>query len=106
MNRTKISVILIVLMVGFLAGCQTPAPEEEVSADVSAEESAAEGSVLIPEQVQKVVDIVKAIDADPDRTEAILEEAGMTADEYEDQLYEIAHDPELSQAYHQALAAE
>ena len=84
MNRTKISVILIVLMVGFLFGCQTPAPEEDVSADVSAEESAAEDSVLIPEEVQKIVDLVKATDADPDRTEAILSEAGMTADEFED----------------------
>ncbi len=106
MNQTKISVILIVLLIGFLAGCNTQAPEEDVAADVTAEESEAVATEMVPEQVQKVVDVTKAIDADPDRTAEILEEAGMTADEYEDQLYVIAGDAELSRAYQQAMAVE
>jgi hypothetical protein len=82
--------ILVVLLIALTAGC--PAPESEES-----------GSAPLPEQVQKAVDIAKALEADPDRIESILEEAVMTADEYESLLYDIAADPELSRLYNEAM---
>ena len=91
--------ILIVLLIAVTAGC--PAPETEESG--SGEEAAAVESAPLPEQVQKAVDIAKGLEADPNRIEAILEEAVMTADEYESLLYDIAADPELSRLYNEAM---
>ena len=92
--------ILIVVLLAVTTGCPAPAPEETDGGEAAAELEAAP----LPEQVQKAVDIAKALEADPDRVEAILEEAVMTADEYEAMLYDIAADPELSRLYNQAMA--
>ena len=100
MKRTVPVGALIVLLIAFTAGC--PARETEESG--SGEEAAVVESAPLPEQVQKAVDVARALEADPDRVEAILEEAVMTADEYEALLYDIAADPELSRLYNEAMA--
>jgi hypothetical protein len=91
--------ILIVLLIAMAAGCPAPTAEEGAAGD----EAAVAESAPLPEQVQKAVDIAKALEADPNRIEAILEEAVMTADEYEALLYDIAADPELSRLYNEAM---
>ena len=91
--------ILIVLLVALTAGCPAPAPEESGSG----EDAAVADPAPLPEQVQKAVDVAKALEADPDRVAAILEEAVMTPDEYEALLYDIAADPELSRLYNEAM---
>ncbi len=100
MNRTMAIVFASGLLVAVMAGCSAPAPEQTASG----EQPAVTDPVQLPEQVRKAVEIARAIEADPDRSEAILEEAVMTADEYEALLYDIAADPELSRLYNQAMA--
>ncbi len=99
MKRTVPVGILIFLLIAITAGCPAPAPEE----NVAGEEAGVVDSAPLPEQVQKAVDIAKALEADPDRVAAILEEAVMTPDEYEALLYDIAADPELSRLYNEAM---
>jgi hypothetical protein len=91
--------ILIVLLVALTAGCPAPAPEE----NVAGEEAAVAETAPLPEQVQKAVDVAKALEADPDRVAAILEEVVMTPEEYEALLFDIAADPELSRLYNEAM---
>jgi hypothetical protein len=43
--------------------------------------------------------IAKAIQANPERADAILSQNGMTEQLFDDLLYEIASDPEMSRAY-------
>lgn len=100
MNRSVVCVILTLLLAGLLSGCPAPEPEPVDTGEAAAATEAAP----LPEQVQKAVDIAKAVEAAPDRVEAILEQAVMTADEYEALLYDIAADPELSRLYNEAMA--
>ena len=100
MNRIVANGILIVLLVAVIAACPAPAPEEPATG----EEAAVVEPTPLPEQVQKAVDVAKALEADPDRVEAILDEAVMSADEYEALLFDIAADPELSRLYKEAMA--
>ena len=97
MKRTVPLGILIVILVAFTAGC--PAPEQ----NAAGEEAAVVEATPLPEQVQKAVDVAKALESDPDRVAAILEEAVMTPEEYEALLYDIAADPELSRLYNEAM---
>ena len=100
MKTMQISAVLILAMSGILFGCPAPAPE----GDAVESPAATPEAVSLPEQVQKAVNIAQAIEADPDRIETILEEAVMTADEFEALLYDIAADPELSRLYNHAMA--
>jgi hypothetical protein len=67
------------------------------------EEPEAEVPALDP-KVEKAVTLANALSAEPGRTDAILEEAGMDRASFQTLLYEIAHDPELSKSY--AIARE
>ena len=91
----------LLLLVGcclIVAGCAAPEPEPP------AQEEAAVEAPAPNDLVQKAVEIAKAIEADPDATEQILEGHGLTADEFEQMMFEISADPELSKAYEAALA--
>ena len=111
MNTIKVVGMLILALSCLCLGCPAPDPEE-VTADAIVEEQSAleEGEepgmkvVSLPTQVQKAVDIGRAIEENPDRIEAILEEAGITADAFEELLFDIAADPELSRLYTEAMA--
>lgn len=91
----------LLLLIGcclIVAGCAAPEPEppaqEEAVADVAAPNDV----------VQKAVEIAKAIEADPDATEQVLQDHGLTVEEFEQMMYEIGADPELTKAYEAALA--
>jgi len=50
--------------------------------------------------------IAREIQADPEQTEAILEDHELSIEEFEALMYEVAGDPELSERYEAAVAAE
>jgi hypothetical protein len=82
-------------------GGETAAPPEgegEVKTEAPAE-------APIPENVQKAATIADAIEKDPSRAEAILQENGTTRADFEAQLYDIASDPDQAAAYKKARAA-
>jgi len=53
--------------------------------------------------VDLAASIAREIEASPDQADAILQRHGKTRAEFEQLLYDIAADPELSRAYNQAL---
>ena len=55
------------------------------------------------ERVVEAVEIQKEINADAGRAEEILQEHGMTIDDYEDMMAEISADPELSRQFNELL---
>lgn len=57
-----------------------------------------------PSKATKAAALAKEIGARPDDADAILEKNGMTRAQFEELMYEIAADEELSKAYEQALA--
>jgi hypothetical protein len=61
-------------------------------------------SVSTDDLVTRAAEITKAMDADPAAVESILETHGVTPEEFEEMMYEIAADPALSEAYEAALA--
>lgn len=84
-----------IVLIALLAACgETPEPVAEVE---TPPEAPAEPAV--PEQVQKAVTVAAAIDKEPARVDAILQENGMTRAEFEALLYDIAEDPALAEAY-------
>jgi hypothetical protein len=50
-------------------------------------------------RVEKAVSLAHALAAEPNRADAILEEAGMDRASLDAMFYEIAHDPELAKSY-------
>ena len=61
-----------------------------------------DGGSAVPDKAVKAAKIADAIAANPDQMESILEEHGMTTDEFEALLYEISEDEALSNAYEAA----
>lgn len=68
------------------------------------EKPAAEEMPPLDPKVEKAVTLANQLSAEPNRADAILEEAGMDRTSFQTMLYEIAHDPELSKSY--AIARE
>jgi hypothetical protein len=66
-------------------------------------EPVAEAPRLDP-KVEQAVTVANQIAADPGAADSILAEAGLDRSTFEDMLYEIARDPELSKSY--AIARE
>jgi hypothetical protein len=58
------------------------------------------------DQALRAAAIAREIQADPEQTEAILEQHELSIEEFEALMYEVAGDPELSERYEAALAAE
>jgi hypothetical protein len=71
--------------------------------DVDEPEAVAEAPSLDP-KVEQAVTIANQIAADPSAADTILAEAGLDRGAFEELLYEIARDPELSKSY--AIARE
>jgi hypothetical protein len=94
----RASILLWIVLAAALAGCGGDAPE------VEAESNTAAATVESADLASRAASITKAMNADPDAVEAILESHGVTPDEFEQMMYEIAADPELSKAYDSALA--
>jgi hypothetical protein len=96
-----------VLMAGalaavLLAGCggapqsESTSAEGPVAADVGARHS---------DDVERIAAIAREIEAAPDRAMDILTAHGLTAEQFQDVLYEIAADSEKSEAYARAKGA-
>ena len=98
MNRIVLGWVVMLVLTGGLIGC---APAEESSPEGDAVEAV---QTALPDTIRQAVEIARAIEADPDRAEEILSEAGLTIEQYEQRIYEIAADPELSRLYNEALA--
>ena len=54
------------------------------------------------EQAREAGTIARAIESEPNRMSAILAEHGMTAEGFENLMFEIAKDPKLTEAYEEA----
>ena len=72
----------------------------------SADKSPASGGTApaIPEKAAKAARLAKELEANPDDADAILQRHGMTQQQFEDLMYEIAADETLSEAYARARA--
>ena len=55
--------------------------------------------------VEQAARIAASIELDPEKWEAILEEEGMTPEEFEHVMYDIATDSRLTDEYEEALGA-
>jgi hypothetical protein len=94
-NRLLLVLILLLTMAVACGGSDSgPAGEPEAVAG-------AEAAKDLP---TRAAEITLAVEADPDSADAILEQHGVTVDEFEEMMFEIAADPELTRAYEAALA--
>lgn len=84
----------LTLLLGLAAcGSETPSPVAPV-APVAAPEAP-----RVDPRVERAARIAKAVAANPDGADAVLAQEGLSADELDALMYEIAEDPELSAAY-------
>lgn len=58
----------------------------------------------VPEKAAKAAALAKELEANPDDADAILKSHGMTQQQFEDLMFEIAADEALSEAYARARA--
>jgi len=89
----------LLLLIGcclIVAGCAAPEPEQAAQSTVAADAT--------NDVVQRAVEIARAIEADPDAAERILEDHGLTVEQFEQMMYDISADPDLSKAYEAGLA--
>lgn len=99
--------ILALALVLAAPGCgPKPATESaETPATTSEEPAPAATSAPSADRVQLVARVSVAIEKEPDRATAILEANGMTQEQFEDALRDIAQDAALTAAYEAARDA-
>jgi hypothetical protein len=88
------------LLFSLLVACGEPEPVETtppVATPVAPE-------VALPPQVARAVELAQAVLAQPNNTEAALAAKGGTPAELDGLLYEIAAEPELTEAYAKGMA--
>ena len=87
-------------MVLFSFGCaQTPSTEKTDTPVTSTTQSDTAPSV---EKAREAGQMAAAIEKEPKRLSEILEAHGMTGEGFQELIYEIARDPELTEAYEAA----
>ena len=104
MPRWLRSLGLPVLATGIILcsfGCAPKAAEEKAAAPAVSAQSEATPSA---EKAREVARISLEIESEPGRTTAILESHGITADQFENAMYDIAQDAALTEAYEAARA--
>lgn len=103
-NRKRLawwSAFALLIALG-IAGCTAaPSGENSSTEPVAGSETAAP----LADDVQKAVTIANEIDASPDRAAEILAAHGMTQEAFQELMYEIAQDPDKSEAYALARGA-
>lgn len=95
-----VTTTLVLLILTACGGSEERPPAE---ADAPAADTAAV-SVVVPEWVAPVAAVANAIEARPAAADSILAANGMTREEFESRLFEIAADPMLTEAYEGARA--
>ena len=92
----SITSLLLVAVAG-LAACSS----NSGSASSSRMSTTGSQTISAPQsgQVDRAATIAKAIRANPDNAEQILSQNGMTEEQYEALMYEIASDPAMSAEY-------
>ena len=98
MARSVAAMCLLVLVVLVAPGCAGPGSEPAPAVESDA------AAAVLPEQVETAVSIARELAADPADGEAILNRHGLTEESFDELMYEIAADPELTVAYEAALA--
>jgi len=93
MNRA--SVLLLTVALALATGCSGSEPD----ASGAPAEATVENDL-----VTQAAAIARAIEADPDAADAILESHGVSVEDFEQMMYEISADPALASAYEAALA--
>jgi hypothetical protein len=91
--RTALQLVAAMAAMSF-AACDCGDSEEDPASAAAEEDDALRAAA-----------IAREIRAAPDDTEAILERHGLTIEEFEALMYDIAADPEASQRYETALSA-
>ena len=87
------------LMIGMAlctTGCARVVPEDTSAAEATTAQGKATAGV---EQAREAARMAVEMEREPARASEILEAHHMTPESYEDLLFEIARDPELSEAY-------
>jgi len=83
----------------FPVGCAQPPASQDATPAVTAEQSPATPSL---DTAREAAQIAVAIEKEPGRLAEILEAHSTTPEAFQELLYEIAQDPELSEAYEAA----
>lgn len=95
--------VLVLLLAGSLCGCsgQEQAQQKNDEPAAAPEEQAL--TVAQVAQVEKAVAIAKAIEAAPATAAAVLEKYAMSAEDFENLMYEISADGRMTAAYEAAF---
>lgn len=92
--RFGIVLTLVLACANEMIGCAPPVPDAAVPDAAEADD------------VTRAATVAKAIQADPEHAADVLAAAGMTEEELDALLFDIAGDPEKSDAYAKALGAD
>jgi hypothetical protein len=91
-----------VVLLALLGGCESMSGGSSTTTN-----SGSGGSTPISRsgssRVDTAVRIAQGVQANPDRADAVLREHGMTVEEYEDLMYEIAADPAMSEEFNSRM---
>jgi len=90
---------LAIGIVLFASGCARTSSTEDSAPAVTTGQSATTPSL---EQAREAGQIAKSIEKEPKRLTEILEAHSMTPEAYQNRLYQIAAEPELTEAYEAA----
>jgi hypothetical protein len=93
MNRACLSLLVatLVLSLGCAGSDSGPVTESPETSQVD-------------ERIALAAEIARAVEADPDAAEEILASHDITIEQFEEMMYEISANPELTKAYEAALA--
>jgi uncharacterized lipoprotein YajG len=83
----------------FPFGCAQPPASQDATPAVTAEQDQAAPSL---DKAREAAEIAVAIEKEPGRLTEILEAHGTTPEAFQELLYQIAQDPELTEAYEAA----
>jgi hypothetical protein len=102
---------LLVAMLVFAIGCDSstdaadeaePGQEQGEEGEQGEPEQPAEEASALEVKAQELAALAAAIEAEPERTDELLSEAGMTEAELEEAIFDIAEDPAASAAFRAA----
>ncbi len=106
MNRAQL--VMLSLLAATLVGCgSSDSTEQPIEKMVpQADTATAKLNTADQARVTKVITIAKEIRANAAQAQSILENHGMTLQQFEDELYAISADADLSAVYNAALDAD